>query len=457
MDCNKKSYSAYLLNIIIEKLVTNTNNWNLLKNSEELQLLNQLDDEITKRGYCENLCKGCLDYYFYNKIILDFIDGIKSINHKYEQIISKILKDIFKLTKDDLLHPLDTLVNMISNQNYIIKFLETNDMSHYKVYCDKFEQLNNNMAVSYYNHKQVELYDEVLNNAPYDATNIRYSEVDFNDINHIFYIDQNFISKFNNDENLKKQINNIKIKENYKFVFSPYLIEDGIKMNKVFLKEYFEDISILTNNVQVIAIDNNLFYGIEEIENTVDRVILWDKATRAAEQLKVYIKYSNEYTYPLFNISKENKIYQKINNDIHSFFKNIFNEDKNIQSALSGYLLLKSSSFNLAQLQLGIIETTDKNDCINKIQELYQLLDLINFKVDKEEKKTKSGYQDTEHLKRAWLANYFITDDNNLIERGNFIYKLLNIKTELITSKEFKLLIRNHYKKDNKTQEDEQV
>jgi len=450
MDCKKKSYSTYLLNIIIGKLVANINNWNLLKNSEEIQLLNQLDEEIIKKDFCENLCKGCLDYDSYNKIILDFTDGIKSINHKYKQIISKILKDIFKLTKDDLLHPLDILVNMISNQDYIIKFLETNDISHYKVYCDEFEQLNNNMAASYYKHKQVELHDEVFNNAPYGATTIRYSEVDFNDINHIFYIDQNFISKFNNDENLRKQIKNIKIKENYKFVFSPYLIEDGIKMNKVFLKEYFEDIFILTNNVQIMAMDNNLFYGVEDIENTVDRVILWDKATRAAEQLKVYIKYSNEYTYPLFNISNENKIYQKINTDIYSFFKNIFNEDKNIQSALSGYLLLESSSFNLEQLQLGIIETININDCINKIQELYQLLDLINFKVDKEEKKIKSGYQDTEHLKRAWLANYFITDDNNLIERGNFIYKLLNIKTKFITSKEFKLLIHNPYKKDNK-------
>lgn len=457
MDCNKKSYSTYLLNIIIEKLVININNWNLLKNSEELQLLNQLDDEITKRDYCENLCKGCLDYYFYNKIILDFIGGIKSINQKFEQIISKILKDIFKLTKDDLQHPLDILVNMISNQNYIIKFLETNNILDYKIYCDEFEKLNINMAVSYYNHKQIELHDEVFNNAPLDATNIRYSKLDFNDINHIFYIDQNFIDKFNKDEKLKKQIDNIKIKENYKFVFSPYLIEDGIKMNKVFLKEYFEDISTLTNNVQVIAIDNNLFFGIEEIENTVDRVILWNQATRAAEKLKVYVKCSNEYTYPLFNISKKNKIYQKIDNDIHSFFRNIFKEDENIQSTLRGYLLLNSSSFSLEQLQSGIIETTDNNDCINKIQELYKLLDLINFKVDKEEKKIKSGYQDTEHLKRAWLANYFITDDNNLIERGNFIYKLLNIKTEFITSKKFKLLMHSHYKKDNKTQEEEQV
>ena len=108
---------------------------------------------------------------------------------------------------------------------------------------------------------------------------------------------------------------------------------------------------------------------------------------------------------------------------------------------------IKNYSFGLEELVSGYIKTNNDFDCIDKIDNLCEILDFINFETDTEEQKIKSSYQDTEHLKHAWKCKYFITNDKKLIKRGKFIYSLLNIDTEFLTISEFKEMMISQYKK----------
>lgn len=61
-------------------------------------------------------------------------------------------------------------------------------------------------------------------------------------------------------------------------------------------------------------------------------------------------------------------------------------------------------------------------------------MDAVHFCTlgQKDIKKIKSNLRDCEHLAYAWKADYFITNDNDLTERGQIIYDILNIKTKFL-------------------------
>lgn len=109
-------------------------------------------------------------------------------------------------------------------------------------------------------------------------------------------------------------------------------------------------------------------------------------------------------------------------------------------------MMLQSYPFDLNDLQKGSIKIDNDFDCIDKIDKLCQFLDFINYQTDKEKQKIKSSYQDIEHLKHAWKCQYFITDDQKLIKRGEFIYSLLKINTKFLDSAQFKKMMIGEFK-----------
>jgi len=348
-------------------------------------------------------------------------------------------------------------INMISNPEYIKEQLENNQIDEYKLYCEEINEIIIALKVHYYLIKISKLHYMILNQAhlPEVQTN-KASLINIENEIETFYIDQNFIGKYINENSFQRQINNIKKKAKYQFIFSPYLVEDGIKMNQVFLKEYFEHIDLLTDGISVVRYDDRIAYVKEEVSSIVERVLLWLAPTKAMESSKYYWSLYNKIVYPDFKKDEKNTLVQKINNNIKLFFKefnteSIYEEEntfeRTMEKTLYWYMREKSFPFELKDLQKGNIQVDNDLDCINKIDKLCELLDFINYQTDKEEKKIKSSYQDTEHLKHAWKCKYFITDDDKLIKRGKFIYSLLDIKTLFLTSDEFKKMMIGFYKK----------
>jgi len=450
MDCTIKLAISYVLKKFIENIIEDINKWHETAYSEEMILLSQLEGKLKIQGICEKQCMGCLDYILVTKMFLDFRTKIDESNKKYVKLIYYILN---KLELKNLNGSIEIAINVISNPKYIKKQLKENQIDKYKKYCDEINGIIIGLQLAYYNQRITELHDVILNHS-YLKEEQKFNAILFNIDSEIetFYIDQNFIGKYINENSFQRQIDNIKKKANYQFVFSPYLIEDGIKMNQVFLKEYFENINLLTDGVSVTRYDNKLAYVKEEVKFIVERILLWLQPTKAGENLKFYWSLYNGCAYPDFKRDKKNTLVQNINKDIEKFLKevdisSVYSKENEFEKTMEKVLYWKTVEIGLSFEEIQNLKIPFYNDFdkIDKIQKLCDFLDFINYQTDKEEKKIKSSYQDTEHLKHAWKCKYFITDDDKLIKRGKFIYSLLDIKTIFLTSSDFKKKMTDFY------------
>jgi len=458
MECVIKLNISYVLKKIIEKLVDDINSWKDLRSSEEFNLFKLLNRNLKDRRLCEHQCRGCLDYYLVQTIFSQFISDIEAINKKNKQLLD-FLVNLFFL--EDCNHPVDLAIELISNTKYVGKKLDDIYLNNYQYYVSEIMQAYSALVLAYCRQRVIELDGVILSNHNLnEEQSISYQEVEIGDCYKKFYIDQNFVSKCMNEDNLMRQIDNIKKNSKFIFLSSPYIIEDGIKMNRVFLKSYFEILSEITNNKLIVNQNQNLSFVTENINSTVDRVMLWLNTTRAAENLKLYKARINHYTYPVFN--RGTGTVQGLNKDIKLFFSEL---DTNFTPDISREEIHKSPSmvlnslfwmnlisftpsFTIDDIKNGYIQFENDQDCMNKIGQICDLLDIMNFKTEpmKDVAKIKSSYQDTEHLKHSWKADYFITDDGNLKDRGEYVYSLLGLKTQFLKINEFKKMMTDCYK-----------
>ncbi|EJU8105306.1 hypothetical protein N5Q60_003904, partial [Salmonella enterica subsp. enterica] len=143
---------------------------------------------------------------------------------------------------------------------------------------------------------------------------------------------------------------------------------------------------------------------------------------------------------------KDSRIVSKINDDISDFFmaidstKNIMINDINASffDFLQSVLLNITNQFDLEDMKAGRISVDKDFDYVEIIERVSEFLDIINYKTERvrDKKKILSSYQDVQHLAHAWKADYFLTNDDRLIERGGYIYSLLGVKTKFIKEKE---------------------
>ncbi len=451
MDCVVKLNISYILKILIGKLVSDSDSWMFLKTSEEFNLWIMLEEGLKDRAICEKQCMGCLDYHLVNRIFYSFIENIKNINNENTDLINLLL-DKFSLKNEE--DPVSLAFELISNPVYVERQLDKETHHQYRQYVKGVEQAHSALAVEYCQQRMTELNDIIMSNSHCgEMQSFRYDEFEVSPTLNTFYLDQNFVSKCVNDKNFMLQVENYKKNSKSIFLSSAYLIEDGIKMNRVFLKSYFELLFELTNNILIARQGQNLKFFKEQIDSTVERVILWLETTRSAESLKLYKSLYNNYVYPMFN--RKNNITQTLNKDIKAFFENVDDDfhPESFDRELNGHniiLLIMSSKgyqFTIQDIKKGHINFDDDCDCMNMIEQLSELMDVINFQTEshKDINKIKSSYQDTEHLKHAWKSDYFITDDVKLIKRGQYIYSLLGIKTKFLKINDFKNMMVGFY------------
>ncbi|EBO7606760.1 hypothetical protein D0649_16895, partial [Salmonella enterica] len=97
-----------------------------------------------------------------------------------------------------------------------------------------------------------------------------------------------------------------------------------------------------------------------------------------------------------------------------------------------------TNQFDLEDMKAGRIRVDKDYDYVEIIERVSKFLDVINYKTERirDKKKILSSYQDVQHLAHAWKADYFLTNDDRLIERGSYIYGLLGVKTKFIKDNE---------------------
>jgi hypothetical protein len=299
-----------------------------------------------------------------------------------------------------------------------------------------FQSLYSNLCQCYYTHRISYCDDMILgavNVLNRKRSNVKKIHIDPN--KDVIYLDQNVIGEYIGDDSFYRQIKASK-SNGCIFVGSPYLIEDAIKMDPIYFKAYCDKLVELTDNLIIQQDKNKISIKHEEIEYSISRVKLFRQFTKYYEEKHVYTLKYNEIIYPEFG--KNNKYYQKINNNIKSFLTENTAENNGFSESLERVLAIEGFSFTLDNLRLFHIDSNE-NKNVDIIGELCRFLDIINYGVESnKKKKIMSGVQDNEHIKCARAVDYFITKDKNLFKRATFVYRILGIRTKILSIKDFK-------------------
>ncbi|HBN9817940.1 TPA: hypothetical protein L3924_001382 [Pseudomonas aeruginosa] len=458
MDCLIKHSLSFVIESVVKKLVDDVNGYAHLLTTEDWKLLISLDQAVSDRRICEHQCLGCLEFARTVSMFSNFNRGIFDANKEHVLVVTA-LRGIFNIPEK--CDPITLALDLVVSPEYVKSKIPEKSIPAYEKYVDAVKGEVSRLALDHLLHEQAKCGDTILSHGNLEAEQVTaYEPIDRSDGEELFYVDQNVISKYGNDKNLRRQIENFKCKVGCKFVYSPYVIEDGIKMSRVRLTEYFDLIEELTDSTMLIRSEEDVTLAREDIQVTFDRVLLWRNATRAAEDSKVHKMHFNNWGYPHY--SRGSRLSERINKDIHEFLDSLIpymndrscdidSNDYDSDQALCRrlYAATIQKSFSLQELVDRSIKHKDGAECMRKIEHLCDFLDLINYHTESlsDLNKIRSSLQDTEHLKSAWKADYFVTDDQRLRTRGEFIYSVLGLNTKFISINELKGRIISEFKK----------
>lgn len=456
MDCLLKYTFSCMLKGIIQKLVNDKNNYSTLVKTDEWSLVVHLNSKIQNHNMCERLCLGCLEFARVAGMFQTLNQDILVANDEHKPLLD-CLCETFGIEESD---PIALALDLTVSPRYVKAIISNDYISEYDKYhtaiCGAFYTL----TLDHYSHEQAKCSDALMAYGSLENEQvISYAPLEIEAGQELFYLDQNIISKCANDQNLRNQIVNFRKKSRCRFLYSPYVIEDGIKMSRVRLAEYFSVIKEVTNLSMLAMVDGKISFVTEEIETTSDRVLLWRDATSAAEELKVTKMHYNHWGFSHY--ARNSRIAERANNDINGFLDSLrpylrskasdldcddFESDYAIYHRLSFATIEKPFSFD--ELVTRSLSFESETECVELIGGLCELLDLINYKTESlsEPAKIRSSLQDVEHLKYAWKANYFVTEDARLRARGEFIYSTLKLKTIFIDLAGLKGKIKDEFK-----------
>lgn len=448
MDCLLKYHFSFALKSVIHKIITEKNNYSTIVKTDEWSLARHLDSQIQNRSVCERACLGCVEFSKISGMFQNLTHGVVAANKEHKALIDNLC-DTFGIEEND---PIALALDLTAAPEYVKSSIPNGYVSEYNEYSILISDTFRKLALDYYLHEQDKYSAAVLRHANLEnEQSISYTPLEAEPHQELFYLDQNIISKCTEDKNLKTQVINFREKSDCKLLYSPYTIEDGIKMSRIRLAEYFNAIKEITNLSMLVMTRGNVTLVTEDMKITSGRVILWRDATRAAENLKVSKMHYNYWGYPHY--SRNSRVSKAANKDIRAFLDSFrpyfYTESVDIdfddyESDLAIYHRLNSATigkpFSFDELITRSLSFNTEAECVELIESLCELLDLINYKTEPltDPAKIRSSLQDVEHLKCAWKADYFVTEDSRLRARGEFIYSLLKLKTIFIDLAEFK-------------------
>lgn len=399
-----------LLNKIKEILITYYDNNNILYMVyDELEKINKTKGKLNLsfKGLDENI---------------DFdINEVKELSNRLDQKIKK-----FKLDGDLVIlrqnNPiLDELLIDFDILNFFIYFYNLKNI--------EIKDLNKLIEIIYYIKKTYKKQN-------YPLTFVEQKEK----LENLAYLDFGVIDNY---EEFKNELEELKKNNQIKYVTSHIHAEEllkremGKKVEKNFLKKFYNNLEILTDSLMVLPHGNKFKRNIvKENIRAVKKRCNYDNLIMTDILTFIYIK---EF-YKQFQ-NKLECIYDKINIRINSCnsLDDIINIEKNVfEKILTSIPLLKEE--NIAILKQQIQKNhIDYFLLDNTIYELTNFFNFIKYKSDTKNQKIMSSNSDRSHICMAANLKYLITTDSRLEKRATVIYNFLNINTKVILLKKNKI------------------
>ena len=406
-------------------------------------LLNIPDDKYYI-AFCENYkiidkaslclaCEGCLDFEFLKKIWFEYIGKLEEICNSETDFINNLSEKF--LVPNGIWDKYFFIMSLYEQKDFILKnYSDVNKETLEKI-SDSVKTAYLNLCQTYYSNLIADCNDKVLDL----FTVLNKRNLNFSDVNvtgqTIVYFDTNVFSEYVNNRSFYSLVNHSQSKL-YTYVYSPYILEDGIKSDRIHFLHDCNKLVELTDNKTVLAIDDTFLIKKEDVFNCAKRVHLFRDYTQAQEEKNVYNKKFYEVIFLPMPNKKQNS--EKLNKDFFSFFQNDVSKNDELEDYMKAILYHADNSLDLSD----IINSSIKYENLQKVVDgLFQFFDYIGYAYDKDEKTLKSSIQDLEHVKSAIASDIFVTSDEKLYKRATVIYTLLGIKTKVMKKYDFKQLL----------------
>lgn len=326
---------------------------------------------------------------------------------KYAILYESSIKELLSYVCYDCAHCLDFV-------RYINIFEEfASKMNSDGLYFDKLRK-------SLYEWDKIKLYDCAIDNIENFSNKNRgllnKFEVFKNDENkRMMYIDMNILIYILDE---KLEIDRL---NDYMLTSSPSILNEILLHNKDQNRcnSLLNLLKRLTNSIMVYSIDNKLEFvrkNFEYLSINKDGIL---SASNISEQNR------------LLNSKKRDLYFSKYNDKSHTRSIN----DKGLSGIelddLQEILTVCSSGYTYDELKKINIYDLTHDELNHIIYTLYEVLDVIGFNKEKNEKTIRSSAHDIEHIKYASKCDVFLSADKKLCKKALEIYKFLGIKTEV--------------------------
>lgn len=420
----KHVYSSLLIEDFIEEILLDKQGLKNLVNNYKFQFYFDWFSSFDNLDLNE-LCIGEDDkYYFdiiaYRKFFIEFILNIKDLIDNEEKIFKDLALslqcEVSYITANDV-QSLVLISDIYSLNPIYFNVLDLEKNDDFLRVKNLIEGIYDIFKQSYFVYKHSKNVDQVLtgihlgNKQKFDQTEYIKSD------KKVIYLDTNAFSQILEKSEIRRKI--ILSKDRYQYCYSPYLLEDKIKQNIFFRDKVFNVITEVTDNVLISSSGDypklEVNFRVEDPKIVFNRVKLWLFQTKSAED--------NQFN----SMILQRLLYKK-------------NENLKFSNAEEMIKYLINSNEDLEELAcvIGAYSAFDKDASMNeKISSLLKILDVIEFKVDSKKPKIISSFQDQEHLRVAYIADYFITDDSKLIDRAKVVYKVIDCEIKVQSFKDF--------------------
>jgi len=422
-----------MANILFTKLIDcfdDLEKLSAIQTSNEFKILTKMQTILDEIKHIEGESDS-IDLYLVTSAWNQIKESTSAINKEYSSLL-ELIKKQFKITTPDDFLLLGTLIN---HEKYIIQQLNEDHRAQYAEYIKKANDITLNYRLQILNYNTADLQSRFFN----DSNLINQKDIEYKKTspeNTIIYLDMNAAASILKNKKQKTYcLNGLKNKR-ISLVYSSYLVEDAINMNPIYLNEFLEGLSEITNNNMIGLIDGTPCHITEDIHSTVQRVKKYSNPTKTFERTRFIDVIRHYHEHP--ELRKGKKLNNAVSEDIIGFFalssKAEFPGFAHIVRQFCDNHLLTDFISNGA---ISKIENAEMNDTIFKLTELF---DLVNYETETvsfvNAGKIYSSYRDSKHLEHAYTSDYFVTDDIKLRARGKIIYSITGSRTKIINTKE---------------------
>ncbi|WP_299162817.1 hypothetical protein [uncultured Tenacibaculum sp.] len=336
-----------------------------------------------------------------------------------EELLSSYNED--KITYSDLRKSIEQIVEEL-NGIIPVKCYDCGNCLDFAYYEDLLQNIIENngdkkdLAEKLQFWKKAKNTDEIIDNITIGRAQIPPKSSINTNTESTVYLDFNLFDRI--DRGIP--IPEIETSKDLIYCYSPIHLEETHRMKddeKIQIR--IETIRSFTKNNFILNVDDKLDFYCEDPKESYKIALTNTSVNKYLEENRI-IKQKDKNIYwekisgGKFNIKTGNS-------------KEIFSEITELE--LNKLLLFSGYQKTISEFK---IENCTFSEIQNVIHSLYNVLDNLGYKTDKNERTIKSSLYDIDHLVYASCSDFFITDDKKMKLRAKQIYDFLKIKTKII-------------------------